>query len=245
MGARAAALAAAAAGGVEDHRRFGLTAHACAASIGRRPRGRNCRRRHTPAESPGRASIPGLPRCPLSSVVPRQPAMARPKTSYVCGNCGARTAQWQGQCPACEAWNTLELAASSIATAARPGVMPPQRGWPVHEPDRDRHRAGKRRAGRDRHRRTRPGPRRRSRGRLGRAAGRRPRHRQVHAAAAGGRRAQSRTAGAVRIRAKNRCGRSPRARSGSASAATTLRLAAETRVESILDEAVAARARCS
>jgi DNA repair protein RadA/Sms len=41
--------------------------------------------------------------------------MARPKTSYVCGNCGARTPQWQGQCPACEAWNTLEIAASSLA----------------------------------------------------------------------------------------------------------------------------------
>ena len=40
--------------------------------------------------------------------------MARPKTSYVCGNCGARTPQWQGQCPACEAWNTLEVAASSL-----------------------------------------------------------------------------------------------------------------------------------
>jgi DNA repair protein RadA/Sms len=40
--------------------------------------------------------------------------MARPKTSYVCGNCGARAAQWQGQCPACEAWNTLEIAVSSI-----------------------------------------------------------------------------------------------------------------------------------
>jgi len=35
--------------------------------------------------------------------------MARPKTSYVCGSCGARTPQWQGQCPACQAWNTLEL----------------------------------------------------------------------------------------------------------------------------------------
>jgi DNA repair protein RadA/Sms len=42
--------------------------------------------------------------------------MARPKTSYVCGNCGARAAQWQGQCPACEAWNTLEIAVSSIAS---------------------------------------------------------------------------------------------------------------------------------
>jgi DNA repair protein RadA/Sms len=43
--------------------------------------------------------------------------MARPKTSYVCGNCGARAAQWQGQCPACEAWNTLEIAVSSITPA--------------------------------------------------------------------------------------------------------------------------------
>ena len=43
--------------------------------------------------------------------------MARQKTSYVCGTCGARTAQWQGQCPACEAWNTLEVAVSSIAAA--------------------------------------------------------------------------------------------------------------------------------
>jgi DNA repair protein RadA/Sms len=39
--------------------------------------------------------------------------MAKPRTSYVCGACGASTPQWQGQCPACEAWNTLELAASS------------------------------------------------------------------------------------------------------------------------------------
>ena len=47
--------------------------------------------------------------------------MAKAKTSYVCGSCGARTAQWQGQCPACQAWNTLELAASSIAAASRSG----------------------------------------------------------------------------------------------------------------------------
>ena len=42
--------------------------------------------------------------------------MAKPKTSYVCGSCGARSPQWQGQCPACQAWNTLELAASSLPT---------------------------------------------------------------------------------------------------------------------------------
>ncbi|HQR23680.1 MAG TPA: DNA repair protein RadA [Steroidobacteraceae bacterium] len=49
--------------------------------------------------------------------------MARSRTSYVCGSCGAATPQWQGQCPACQAWNTLELAASSIASpAARRGT---------------------------------------------------------------------------------------------------------------------------
>jgi len=43
--------------------------------------------------------------------------MARNKPSYVCGTCGARTPQWQGQCPACQAWNTLELAASALPLA--------------------------------------------------------------------------------------------------------------------------------
>lgn len=33
--------------------------------------------------------------------------MARPKTQYVCGECGAISPKWQGQCPACSAWNTL------------------------------------------------------------------------------------------------------------------------------------------
>jgi len=52
--------------------------------------------------------------------------MARTKVSYVCGSCGARTAQWQGQCPACEAWNTLEMAASSApGTPARRGAAAP------------------------------------------------------------------------------------------------------------------------
>ena len=47
--------------------------------------------------------------------------MARPKTSYVCGSCGAHTPQWQGQCPACGAWNALELAVPRLGgtTGAR------------------------------------------------------------------------------------------------------------------------------
>ncbi len=44
--------------------------------------------------------------------------MAKTKPTYVCGACGARTPQWQGQCPACQAWNTLELAASALALPA-------------------------------------------------------------------------------------------------------------------------------
>jgi DNA repair protein RadA/Sms len=33
-------------------------------------------------------------------------AMAR-STFHVCSQCGSTSAQWRGQCPACEAWNTL------------------------------------------------------------------------------------------------------------------------------------------
>lgn len=33
--------------------------------------------------------------------------MARQKTAYVCNDCGADYTKWQGQCTACNAWNTL------------------------------------------------------------------------------------------------------------------------------------------
>ena len=33
--------------------------------------------------------------------------MAKSKTVYVCGDCGAESAKWQGQCSDCKAWNTL------------------------------------------------------------------------------------------------------------------------------------------
>jgi DNA repair protein RadA/Sms len=33
--------------------------------------------------------------------------MARVRTQYVCGECGGVSAKWQGQCPHCQAWNTL------------------------------------------------------------------------------------------------------------------------------------------
>src|SRR5438034_10178339 len=33
--------------------------------------------------------------------------MAKPKTAYACTECGGRSSKWQGQCPHCDAWNTL------------------------------------------------------------------------------------------------------------------------------------------
>jgi DNA repair protein RadA/Sms len=33
--------------------------------------------------------------------------MAKPKTLYACTECGGQTLKWQGQCPHCNAWNTL------------------------------------------------------------------------------------------------------------------------------------------
>src|SRR5688572_10623335 len=44
--------------------------------------------------------------------------MARTKTAFVCSACGAHSVKWQGQCPDCEAWNTLVQ--TSLA-AALPG----------------------------------------------------------------------------------------------------------------------------
>ena len=46
--------------------------------------------------------------------------MAKAKTIYVCSTCGGSTPRWQGQCPACQAWNTLEESLSeSTSTNAR------------------------------------------------------------------------------------------------------------------------------
>jgi len=45
--------------------------------------------------------------------------MARAKTAYVCGDCGAHAVKWQGQCPDCDAWNSLTQTTVSSATADR------------------------------------------------------------------------------------------------------------------------------
>ncbi len=51
--------------------------------------------------------------------------MAKAKTVFYCTNCGNETPRWQGKCPACGAWNTIEEhiekpSASSVKTKAAP-----------------------------------------------------------------------------------------------------------------------------
>ncbi len=36
--------------------------------------------------------------------------MAKVRENYICSSCGAQCAQWRGQCPSCQSWNTLEVA---------------------------------------------------------------------------------------------------------------------------------------
>ncbi len=45
--------------------------------------------------------------------------MARAKTQYVCAECGGTSLKWQGQCPHCNAWNSLTETAFSSASAGR------------------------------------------------------------------------------------------------------------------------------
>ena len=48
-------------------------------------------------------------------------ARAKPKSVFVCGDCGNDTPKWEGRCPSCGAWNTLsEMRAPQSDGAARP-----------------------------------------------------------------------------------------------------------------------------
>ena len=56
--------------------------------------------------------------------------MAKPRKRYVCSDCGHVAFAWQGQCPGCSAWNTLEERAEApsrgggAARARRAGAAP-------------------------------------------------------------------------------------------------------------------------
>jgi DNA repair protein RadA/Sms len=44
--------------------------------------------------------------------------MAKAKTIYSCTECGGQSPKWQGQCPHCQAWNTLEESIAESAPSA-------------------------------------------------------------------------------------------------------------------------------
>ncbi|HUQ12154.1 MAG TPA: DNA repair protein RadA [Steroidobacteraceae bacterium] len=58
--------------------------------------------------------------------------MAKPSTVFVCAECAAETLKWQGQCPQCSRWNTLEQrtvarrpsGAAALASVAAAQVSP-------------------------------------------------------------------------------------------------------------------------
>jgi DNA repair protein RadA/Sms len=45
--------------------------------------------------------------------------MAKAKTIYACNECGGQTLKWQGQCPHCNAWNTLVETIADKTSASR------------------------------------------------------------------------------------------------------------------------------
>ena len=45
--------------------------------------------------------------------------MAKVKTIYICQSCGGTSAKWQGQCPSCQAWNTLEEGLPEVSSNSR------------------------------------------------------------------------------------------------------------------------------
>ena len=49
--------------------------------------------------------------------------MAKPKTAYVCAECGAHSGKWAGQCPDCGAWNTLSEVRLAAAAAVPTGAQ--------------------------------------------------------------------------------------------------------------------------
>ena len=61
--------------------------------------------------------------------------MAKPKTAYVCAECGAEHNKWQGQCADCGAWNSLaEIRVDAAKAASRPGFAGKAAGEPVVTP---------------------------------------------------------------------------------------------------------------
>ena len=61
--------------------------------------------------------------------------MAKQRTVFYCTSCGGETPKWQGKCPACGAWNTLEEHIEKPASPVRSTAMPRRGPRPIREID--------------------------------------------------------------------------------------------------------------
>lgn len=57
--------------------------------------------------------------------------MAKTKTHFVCSDCGASTVRWEGKCPQCGAWNTLQEHVGAPASSAAHRFAPLAGSAPV------------------------------------------------------------------------------------------------------------------
>ena len=56
--------------------------------------------------------------------------MAKAKTVYVCGECGATSPRWLGRCTSCNGWNTLSEERDTGAHTTRLSARSEPRGEP-------------------------------------------------------------------------------------------------------------------
>ncbi|MEO2039309.1 MAG: DNA repair protein RadA, partial [Martelella sp.] len=56
--------------------------------------------------------------------------MAKPKTQFICQNCGSVTPRWSGRCDACGAWNTIVEENPTAGIGGGP-ARSPKKGRPV------------------------------------------------------------------------------------------------------------------
>jgi DNA repair protein RadA/Sms len=61
--------------------------------------------------------------------------MPRPKTSFVCQNCGYTSPKWLGKCPDCDQWNSLQEETAAVAAPSRwmASNREPQKPRPIGE----------------------------------------------------------------------------------------------------------------
>ena len=57
--------------------------------------------------------------------------MAKPKTQFICQNCGSVHSRWAGRCDACGAWNTIVEENPKAGIGGGPAARAPKKGNPV------------------------------------------------------------------------------------------------------------------